>query len=145
VTEGENTRWSLIDAACAGDTNALNTLLERYRPAIVGFFCRTGLRREAEDLAQEVLLQFVQGQVLERADRAKGKFRDLVFAVTRHVRGHYLGGSRAQKRGSGRLRTLDPTTEVAAPEPEPTAEFDAEWFTRQVALGLARLKREYPD
>jgi RNA polymerase sigma-70 factor (ECF subfamily) len=143
VSELSRTRWSLIDSARAGDQAALNALLEKHRPSIVGYFHSHGLEGDAEDLAQEVLLRFVDDDILRRADPSKGRFRNLVFAVARNVRSHHVGYVSAKKRGGGAVCQLG-DLDVTAPEP-PDDVFDREWFARLLAIAFARLKEEYPD
>lgn len=142
MTELSRTRWSLIDAAREGDQTALNSLLEKHRPAVVGYFVRCGLTADAEDLAQEVLLSFVESDVLRRADPSKGRFRSLVFSVASHVRCHHVAFMCAKKRGGGAVRQLG-DFDIAAPGSADDA-FDREWLARLLALAFARLKEEYP-
>src|SRR4051812_27480051 len=80
------TAWSAIRSAGAGQSVAVNALVERYRPSVVGFVRRLGLdATSAEDVAQEVFLRLLDDRVLVRADRGRGRFRSLLLAVTRQV------------------------------------------------------------
>lgn len=135
------TRWTLVQAAQAGDAAALRALCEKYRPAIVGYLARRGLASEAEDVAQEVLLALT-GPTLERARSARGKFRALVFAVARNQLGKHLEKLGAAKRGAGRV---EPLGEIDPASPgEPDADFDREWLSGLVRAALERLGEENP-
>ena len=100
------TRWTEIRAAQDGDTAALESFTRKYRPPVVAYLSRRGFGSEAEDLAQEVFLRFFSGDLLSRAEPSKGRFRNLILAVTRHVIGHHLEKRNAKKRGGGAVRSL---------------------------------------
>ncbi len=136
------TRWTLIEAAQAGDAEAIRALCEKYRPAIVGYFARRGLRGEAEDLAQEALLALV-GPAIARARLRVGKFRALVFSIARHKLQKHLERAHAAKRGAGRVRPLGEAEPPALAEP-PDDDFDREWLAGLVRSALERLAREHP-
>lgn len=138
------TVWTLVREAGKGRETAAGDLVARYRPAVVAFARGRGLDpTTAEDMAQEVLLRLFDGGVLAAADPAKGRFRNLVAAVTRNVIGRHLEGAHARKRGGGQAPlALDPD-ELARETPDP--EFDREWAANLVGTALARLARENPD
>ena len=78
------TRWSLIRASdrAAGDVAAAwSELVRDYRPAIVAYFRRGALARDAEDLAQEFLLRSIRESWWSRADPAVGGFRRFLYAL----------------------------------------------------------------
>jgi RNA polymerase sigma factor (sigma-70 family) len=138
------TRWTLIRLAQEGDEEALSAFVLRYRPPVVHYFHRRGQAEEAEDLAQEVFLRFLGEGVLARADPAQGRFRNLVFAVTRNVLGDHLRRVQAQKRGGGQVASLGShDVEVAASEEEQEA-FDRGWLTHLLERALERLEAEEP-
>ena len=71
------TRWSLIRASHqpTGDIAAAwSGLVRDYRPAILGFFRRSPLAPEAEDLAQEFLLRSMRDGWWARADPRSAVF-----------------------------------------------------------------------
>lgn len=140
------TVWSAIRDAGAGSDRAAATFVERYRPAVVRFARRRGLdAAAAEDVAQEVFLRIFDARLLERADRARGRFRSLVLAVTRHVLGHHFERERALKRGGGKKTlALEPELEAALASDARDDEFDREWLTSMLGRALARLARENP-
>ncbi|MDC8012333.1 RNA polymerase sigma factor [Tahibacter soli] len=78
------TRWSLIRASdrAAGDVGAAwGELVRDYRPAIVAYFRRGALARDAEDLAQEFLLRSIRESWWSRADPGVGGFRRFLYAL----------------------------------------------------------------
>lgn len=141
VADLSGTRWTLVEAAKAGDARALDALCRKYLPAVQGWLARRGLGADAEDLGQEALLALI-GSALKKADPAAGRFRSLVFAVARHVllRHHERAG--AQKRGAGRVVSLDDFDPGAPREVED--DFDREWLAALVQTALARLAKEHP-
>jgi RNA polymerase sigma factor (sigma-70 family) len=136
------THWTEIRAAHSGDSQAMRAFVEKYRPPVVAYLARRGLSNDAEDLAQEVFLRFLSEEVLGKADPARGRFRGLVMAVTRHVLGHHLERQRTLKRGGGEavlsLNELDLT-------PTPDDDFDREWVGHLLGLALGRLEREHAN
>ena len=78
------TRWSLIRASDrpAGELAAAwGDLVRDYRPAIVGFFRRSALAREADDMAQEFLLRSMRDGWWSRADPGVGSFRRFLLVL----------------------------------------------------------------
>jgi RNA polymerase sigma factor (sigma-70 family) len=141
VGDLSQTRWTLVHAAQAGDAAALDALCRKYSPAVQAWLARRGLGADAEDVGQEALLALL-GSALKKATPAAGRFRSLVFAVARHVllRHHERAG--AQKRGAGRVVTLD-GFDPGAPR-DVDDDFDREWLATLVQSALARLAQEHP-
>ncbi|MBI3722963.1 sigma-70 family RNA polymerase sigma factor [bacterium] len=142
-----NTTWDTIRNAAAGRTTAATDFVTRYEPAVVRYARARRLdAQDAEDIAQEVFLRMFNDRVLERADRACGRFRCLLLSVTRHVLGHHFRRKGALKRGGGaRALELDDAFLAsidAADVRDP--EFDREWLRTILARALRRLKDENP-
>jgi RNA polymerase sigma factor (sigma-70 family) len=145
------TIWEDISSARKGDERELDHLLGRYRAPIVGFLRWKGCREhEAEDLAQEVLLRVSQPGFLQKVDPAKGRFRSLLLAVTRHVISEQARHENAERRGGGAhvLRESDmaETTanlyeKVAAPMPDDSV-FDQLWVSELVSRALRGLEED---
>lgn len=147
----QTTVWATIRAAGAGREGAVGELVGRYRPAVVRFArCRGVDEGEAEDVAQEVFTRLFADRVLERADARRGRFRNLLLAVTRNVLGHHFERRAALRRGGGRpVVSLDrgegeDPIDPAAPE-APDPDFDREWLAAMLSSALRRLERENPD
>ena len=80
---------------------------ERYRPIMVGIGRRLGLSdSEAEDVAQETLLQFLRDYRANRYDRDKGRLRGWIAGITRHRVIDYQRKRGRRKEKSGGLSSL---------------------------------------
>ncbi|MBS0194254.1 MAG: hypothetical protein JSR34_08395 [Proteobacteria bacterium] len=128
------TRWSLIQASDRQPdavAAAWAELVRDYRPAIVAFFRRSALARDAEDLAQEFLLRSMHEGWWSRADPAVGSFRRFLLVLLQR----FL----ATQRSSGHRRfertgiEVEDGTHSASPE---------QWFDLEFALCLTRTALE---
>ena len=142
MSDFQSTLWTVIRGADRGEEAALREFALKYRGPIVAYIARRGHPNDAEDLTQEVFLRLLQDRVLSKADPARGRFRSLLLAVTRHVIGHHRDRESAQKRGGGNIRSLE-NVDVSGQEPD--EHFDREWVGHLVELALARLAREHPN
>src|SRR5262245_48563551 len=99
----ESTFWTLIESAKRSSPSALDSLVGKYRPAVLSYARSRGLDEgTAEDAAQEVFLALVHERVLEKADRSKGRFRNLLIKVTLNIIRRMRERAGALKRGGGR-------------------------------------------
>ena len=100
------TRWSLILSSLASDSTdgkareALGQLCRIYWRPIFAYVCRKGHSvPDAQDLTQDFFVMLLKGDLIQRADRTRGRFRSLLlkslqnFLVDAHAR------TRARKRG----------------------------------------------
>ncbi len=139
-----STIWTVIHAAGRQGSEALDAIIKKYRPAIVAFIQQAGYGPEdAEDLAQDVFLAVVRDDVLSKADRARGRFRSLLLAVTRHAISTWRKHDGRQKRGGDRERVHSdlPIDELLA-APGADEGFDTLWIQNLVRLGMNRLRDE---
>ena len=154
------TRWSLVLASAGersseGDSNAaLGELCRTYWRPVFAFICRRGHNvTDAQDLTQGFFLKLLQGGLLQRAERERGRFRTFLL----HALKNYLLDARdrqsAQKRGGGLdFVSWDQLLEEGMPEggvnPHPldgrTAErvFDIRWAATVVERAQWRLGDE---
>lgn len=110
----------------------------RYRPVIIAFACKLGLRPEdAADAAQETLTQFARDFRAGKYERDKGRLRSWLFAVTRNrvIDHHRAVSRRREHRGDSALREL-------AGESELEAVWDAEWRNAVLRHGMTELRAE---
>ncbi|MBL4847727.1 MAG: sigma-70 family RNA polymerase sigma factor [Planctomycetes bacterium] len=135
------TSWTIVQAAQAGDEEAIRSLCEKYRPALVSYMRRRGLGEEAEDVTQEALFGLVQG-ALASADGARGRFRALVFAIGRNHLAKFHERGAAAKRGKGRVHPIGDQDFVAS---GPSGDFDREWLAAIVQNCLQRLRGANED
>ena len=134
-----STLWSVVCLAhheAGGATAAQERLLERYGGAVRRYL-RAAVRDAdaAEELFQEFAVRFLEGR-LRRADPQRGRFRDFVKGVLRHMVADYH---------KGRTRRLAPLpADYAEPlaEPEGAAaddEFVKSWREELLARCWAAL------
>lgn len=89
-TEGDSlltrTHTSLLEGLRdPADQTRWRQYVDRYRPLILGYATRLGLDpSEAEDVAQNVLLEFSKGYRAGRYDRDKGRLRQWLFGIVHH-------------------------------------------------------------
>ena len=106
----EPTRWSHVLRARAEDSAhrrvALEELCQAYWYPLYAFLPRSGRGMEdAQDLVQEFFARLLDGQLLEKADPARGKFRTLLQFALKHLDADTYRAGRAEKRG-GRVEIV---------------------------------------
>lgn len=105
----QETCWTLIRGAAAGDAGEREEFTRRYLPVVRSYFAaRIGDARrasEVDDAIQEVFLAcFRRGGALEQVDPARG-FRAFLYGIARNV-------ARDLERKRRRLHQNVPTTDV---------------------------------
>jgi RNA polymerase sigma-70 factor (ECF subfamily) len=131
------TFWSTI---AERPDRARQELFTRYRTPVFNYVLNQGYgESDADDLTQEVFLRISREEFLRKADQAKGKFRSLVLAVTRHV----IWKERAQR---SRLRAaavgqeeIEANSAGTLPEEADDQRFNTLWVQNLVRLALDRL------
>lgn len=134
------TRWSLIRASERSDADvaaAWGELVRNYRPAIVGFFRRSALASDAEDLAQEFLLRSMRDGWWSRADPEVGSFRRFLLVLLKR----FLAMQR--KAGHRRFEMTGIEIEEAADVASPERQFDLEFALCLTDSALTGLRSEY--
>lgn len=122
------TVWTTIRLAAQSDEEARESFARAYRGPVVRYLrCKGASSDEAEDLCQEVFLRLWKEHVLERADRARGRFRGLLSTVTRRTLSH-----RRRQRVEPAVLDLEP----ADSDPD----FDREWAVELVQRAFERLR-----
>jgi len=134
--EFPETMWTLMLRAAEGSRASMGRLAGIYQPVLLHLARSKGFPdADAEDLAQEVLCVLCQPEFLGKADREKGRFRELLFGVARNKMREAW-----RKR---RRRELPLTGDIDAPdEPGLEAGFNRLWKEQLLREGLARLERE---
>lgn len=134
------TRWSLIQASDRqpGDVAAAwGDLVRDYRPAILGFFRRGSLAREAEDLAQEFLLRSMRDGWWSRADPEVGSFRRFLLVLLKRFLLMQYGAGHRRFEVSGTI--VDEGDHGQTPE----RQFDLEFALCLTRIALVQLREEY--
>jgi DNA-directed RNA polymerase specialized sigma24 family protein len=134
------TRWSLIQASDRppGEIAAAwGDLVRDYQPAIVGFFRRSVLARDADDLAQEFLLRSMRECWWSRADPDVGSFRQFLVVLLKR----FL----VQQRDAGyrRFEVTNASTSEGENNETPEKQFDLEFALCLTRIALNQLHGEY--
>jgi len=155
------TRWSVILSCAAGKggqtgktQKALEELCQIYWRPIFAFICRHGHSvTDAQDLTQDFFVMVLEGNLLNLADPARGRFRSLLMkALTRFLRDASVS-RRAQKRG-GKIQFVswddwmaEAPSRLAIPFQQldhwsPERIYDVRWAATVVERALRRLGDE---
>lgn len=125
-----------IAAQVTGDREATwSRFFELYRPVIVKFAEDLGVRDEAEDVAQDVMLKLVKAFQSGSYCREKGRFRSYLASTIRHevINRWQKGRARAADRHVSLESGVHPR-ELAVPS-ETVAILDAKWrLARHAAI-----------
>ena len=143
----QSTVWAEIDRARDRDPEAYLNFVNKYRPAVVSFLQSQGMpKSDTEDLAQEVFLYIIRGNVLSKVDPKKGRFRNLILAVTRNVILNERRRKKAVKRGRGHTTISIDQAELPVPSPDGGEDqtFDRMWSRQLVAIALKELSVANP-
>jgi len=83
------TRWSQVTAAGTGRRETLAWLCSAYWEALQAHVRRRGYSAsDTDDLTQDFLVQVLQGGLIERADKQRGRFRPFLLACLDHHLSH---------------------------------------------------------
>lgn len=149
------TRWSLVQAAGDGQETpareALGTLCETYWFPLYAFARRRGLSPvEAEDRTQSFFAFVLEGNVIARADRQRGRFRSFLLKSLQNFLATEQRRDEAQKRGGGRvILSLDVAQAEHRYEREPISQetperlFERQWALTVLQTTLDKLRAEY--
>ena len=122
---------------------ARQELFTRYRTPVFNFIRNHGFgESDADDLTQEVFLRISREEFLKKADRAKGKFRSLVLAVTRHLLLKEASRRSRHRSVPVEQKDLEESLPVLPPVDEEEQRFNTLWTQNLVGLALERLLRE---
>ena len=148
-----NTSWTAVFTARAGgDTSgehaALGRLCQQYWYPLYAFARRWGLGPEdAEDATQSFFAALTKDGVLAGADPARGKLRTFFLAAFQRDLVDFKKAARREKRGGGRVVSLDhlAAEERIAAEPAASAQeiFDHAWALEVLDAAVARLEQNY--
>ena len=134
------TRWSLIRASGRqpGEVAAAwSDLVRDYRPAIVGFFRRSALARDAEDLAQEFLLRSMRDGWWSRADPEVGSFRQFLLMLLKR----FL--AMQSDAGHRRFEVIGESIEEGDHGQTPERQFDLDFALCLTRTALTELRADY--
>jgi RNA polymerase sigma-70 factor (ECF subfamily) len=130
------THWSVVLSAKDNDSfrsaEALETLCHTYWHPLYTFVKRRGYSpADAEDLTQEFFAWLLERNWLGRADQERGRFRSFLLTSICNFLANQWDKARTQKRGSGRIVSLQSheaeTGFVLEPADSLTPEQSFEW------------------
>ena len=152
------THWSVVALAAENNGSpaserALETLCARYWPAIYAFLRRKNYGpADAEDLTQAFFAHVLERNVLSRADRSKGRFRNFLLGALRRFLADEMRKRWAQKRGVRKVvLALDfkaaEERYLEASDPGVTAEelYDQRWAATLLENAFESLRAEFND
>ncbi len=147
-----STIWTQIRAAQRNSTGAWDQMYRKYQELVsrqisrrIGGVAATDL----EDLRQNVFLEISREDFLARADRSKGRFRSLLFAVTENICKMWLRGEYSRRRkGENKVALIDQEAIFAALQNRSAREtpeeetFNREWAGSILEQALDSLRAE---
>jgi RNA polymerase sigma factor (sigma-70 family) len=129
---------------------AVEELCEIYnRPVLNYAKYREKDEERAKDLTQEFLLDFYQKRLASRYDPTLGRFRNYLIACFNHLNIEQIRHDNAQRRGAGRVVSLDAYREAVGESGLPSVnssamrEFDRQCAFVLIERAVQRLKQEY--
>ena len=148
------TCWSAILSARTTDDDRrrliIDELARAYWKPICCYFLRQGYGNEdAKDLTQDFFCKFfLEGTLLQTADREVGRFRQLLMtALKRFVRNVRRDGRRRKRTPKGAIFSLDgpdlANIEVPAAAATPEKAFYYAWVTNLLDQVLAEIRVQY--
>ncbi len=119
----------------AGDSASWNEFAEVYGPIIRGYCRRRGLQpTDADDVAQEILVQVARSIGTFEYEPVRGRFRDWLGTVTRHKITRYFESKGRENSAIGHDKSAQ--LEASAEDPEWTANLHA----RILEVALVRIR-----
>jgi DNA-directed RNA polymerase specialized sigma24 family protein len=135
------TRWSQVIAAGGHDRAALSWLCERYWEPLRSHLRRRGVGdHAAEDMTQDFFAAMLGGELIQRANPARGRFRTFLLTCLEHHLAHSRERDMALKRGGG--AAVEVLTDAPAAECDPTHGFDRAWAETLLERVRDRLRSE---
>jgi RNA polymerase sigma-70 factor (ECF subfamily) len=150
------THWSIVLSAKNRDSVesdvALESLCRAYWFPLYAFVRRRGYSpADAEDLTQAFFAWLLERDWLESADQNRGRFRSFLLTSIDNFLSNEWAKARAQKRGSGRIISLqfDDAENSCAPEPAvnftPEQSFEWRWALALLDQVMSRLSAEFAE
>lgn len=150
-----NTLWSRVFAAGRSDpvrsAKALEELCGLYWYPLYAFLRRGGHdSQQARDLTQSFFCYLLKGDLLQKADPTRGRFRSFLLGTLKNFVSHEQGKERAQRRGGGvQIVSIDEEAAEGQYAHEPASEltpekiFDRRWALTVVEEAMRRLESDY--
>jgi RNA polymerase sigma factor (sigma-70 family) len=148
------THWSVVlsakDHESTRSVEALDVLCRAYWHPLYAYVRRRGYSpADAEDLTQAFFAWLLERNWLGRADQKRGRFRSFLLTSISNFLANEWDKSRTQKRGSGRIVSLqgDEAETGYAPEPAdnltPEQGFEWRWALTLLDQVMNRISAEF--
>ncbi len=149
------TQWTLVWRAATEESGygrpALTEIVKRYWLPLYSFARQQGLSGpDAEDATQDFLARVLEGDLLSKADPAKGRFRSYLLAAwKRFLIDQYRKENRQKRGGQANTLSLDYAAgerqylEVVAKETDADRSFVIGWANSLLADVRQRLQNDY--
>ena len=143
------THWSLIDRARSDAQEpmrpALDVIVRRYMPAL-RLHLRADRRMDPNE-AEEILHGFLASKlvaqdILARADRGKGRLRNLLLVSLHRYAIAEIRKRSAAKRNTSLTASLDDNIVLPDASCDPSARFDRAWARQVLSQATALMKSE---
>lgn len=122
--------------------DALAALCAAYRPALLAHYRRCREVADAEDLTQSFFLHFLEQQLSQRAEPARGSFRGFLFSAAENHRRECARRALAGKRAAVFDDDEGALQRVASADADPQRLFDRDWALLVIARARDRLRDE---
>ena len=150
------THWSVVLTAARRDTTraraALEYLCQSYWHPLYAYLRRRGYSPEdAQDLTQEFFARLLERNAVATVAPEKGRFRSFLLASMNHFLADEWDKARAQKRGGGKVISLDLQSaetrlgEAPAENFTPEKAFEHRWAITLLEQVYQRLGEEYRE
>ena len=148
-----STQWSVVLEAGrgggSGGQGALEALCGKYWYPIYAYIRRRGNRPEnAQDLAQEFFVRFLERRYFALADPGRGRFRTFLMTSVRHFLNDEWDRGQAARRGGASVTFSWDAQEAEdryrcepADDLTPEKVFDQRWASAVLGQVLGRLRR----
>ena len=135
-SEFQSTEWTKIMNSSIGGS-ILEELYIKYSRPVYMYLCRKGFNKDqAKDLIHDFFGEKVLGQqLLQKADRTKGKFRTFLLTA---IRNYAIDLYRANRP----IHELDEEIEIPSSSDDPEIEFDIAWAKELLHSVLMELEAE---
>ena len=148
------TRWSLVLAATRPDAPesaaALEAICRAYWQPLYAYVRRSGRSpHDAQDLTQEFFRRLLEQNLLEAADRDRGRLRSFLIVALKHFMVNEWRKAVTQRRGGAQSHLSFDTdlaetryaADTSALAPEEV--FDRQWALTMLSLTMERLRAEF--
>jgi DNA-directed RNA polymerase specialized sigma24 family protein len=153
VSEFPLTDWVRLEVLRNGDEHerrrVLGELFTRYRDPVLAYLRGRGNSpQKAEDIVQDFFLHAIEHGLFEKADAARGRFRNLILTALQHYAAKSHRAEHAQRRHpSGGFAGADvaelPERVLPADLATPESAFVRSWAQTLLHRVLASLREEY--